>query len=92
MIPISASMILVIESRKRKSLDRPLRSGVLVYTVDMKIGQLGGGYVIKPRPGARDKLTFRDAALRAGDSITVDGVTITVVSIGENSDVVKISN
>ena len=92
MIPISASMILVIESRKRKGFDSPLRSGVLVYTVDMKLGQLGGGYVIKPRPGARDKKECRDAALRAGDSITVDGVTISVVSTGENSDVVEISN
>jgi M6 family metalloprotease-like protein len=92
MIPISASKILVIESRKRKSLDRPFRSGVLVYTVDMKLGQLGGGYVIKPRPGATDKKECRDAALLAGDSITVGGVTISVVRIGENSDVVKISN
>jgi riboflavin synthase alpha subunit len=58
----------------------------------MKLGQLSGGYVVKPRPGASDKILFLDAALRAGDSITVDGVTITVVSIGENSDVVKISN
>jgi M6 family metalloprotease-like protein len=92
MIPISASKILVIESRKRKGFDSPLRSGVLVYTVDMKLGQLSGGYVIKPRPGASDKKEFLDAALRAGDSITVGGVTISVVRIGENSDVVKISN
>jgi len=92
MIPISASKILVIESRKRKGFDAPLSDGLLVYTVDMKLGQLSGGYVVKPRPGASDKILFLDAALRAGDSITVDGVTITVVSIGENSDVVKISN
>jgi hypothetical protein len=92
MIPISASKILVIESRKRKGLDVPLSDGLLVYTVDMKLGQLSGGYVVKPRPGARDKKSFLDAALRAGDSITVGGVTITVLSIGKNSDVVKISN
>ncbi len=92
MIPISASKILVIESRKRKSLDAPLRSGVLVYTVDMTLGQLGGGYVVKPRRGASDKQSFLDAALRAGDSITVGGVTVTVVSIGKNSDVVEISH
>ena len=91
MIPISASKILVIESRKRKGFDAPLSDGLLVYTVDMKLGQLGGGYIVKPRPGSSDKSLFLDAALRVGDSIAVDGVTITVVSIGENSDVVKIS-
>jgi len=92
MIPISASKILVIESRKRKGLDALLSDGLLVYTVDMKLGQLSGGYVIKPRPGASDKKSFLDAALRVGDSITVGGVTVTVVSISVNSDVVKISN
>jgi M6 family metalloprotease-like protein len=92
MIPISASKILVIESRKRKGFDAPLSVGLLVYTVDMKLGQLSGGYVVKPRPGASDKREFLDAALRVGDSITVGGVSISVVSIGKNSDVVKISN
>ena len=91
MIPISASKVLVIESRKRKGFDAPIRNGVLVYTVDMTLGQLSGGYVVKPRPGAKDKKSFLDAALRVGDSITVGGVTITVVRIGKNGDVVEIS-
>jgi len=71
--------------------DAPLSGGILVYTVDMKVGQLGGGYVVIPRIGFTDTEYFRDAPLRTGDSVTVGGVTITVLNIGEGGDVVKIS-
>ena len=91
MVPLSSSKILVIESRKPMGFDAPLSSGILVYTVDMKVGQLGGGYVVIPRIGSTDKEYFRDAPLRAGDSVTVGGVTITMLSIGEGGDLVKIS-
>jgi M6 family metalloprotease-like protein len=91
MVPISASKIMVIEVRVPKGLDAPLNSGVLVYTVDMKVGQLGGGYVVAPRSGFRDTEYFRDAPLRVGDSITVDGITISVVSVDGNGAVVKIN-
>jgi len=91
MIPLSSSKMLVIESRKAMGFDVPLSSGILVYTVDMKVGQLGGGYVVVPRIGFSDREYFRDAPLRAGDSVTVGGVTIAVLSIGEGGDVVKIS-
>jgi M6 family metalloprotease-like protein len=91
MIPLSSSKMLVIESRKPMGFDAPLSSGILVYTVDMKVGQLGGGYVVVPRIGFTDTEYFRDAPLRAGDSVTVGGVTIAVLSIGEGGDVVKIS-
>jgi M6 family metalloprotease-like protein len=91
MIPLSSSKMLVIESRKTMGFDAPLSGGILVYTVDMKVGQLGGGYVVVPRIGFTDTEYFRDAPLRVGDSVTVGGVTITVLNIGEGGDVVKIS-
>jgi M6 family metalloprotease-like protein len=91
MIPLSSSKMLVIESRKTMGFDAPLSGGILVYTVDMKVGQLGGGYVVIPRIGFTDTEYFRDAPLRTGDSVTVGGVTITVLNIGEGGDVVKIS-
>jgi len=92
MVPISTSKILVIESRKSESLDNipANREGVLVYTVDMKKGQLGGGYEIQKRIGSTDR-NFEDAALRAGDSITVGGVKITVSELSASGDTVKIS-
>jgi M6 family metalloprotease-like protein len=92
MVPVTPSKILVIESRKSESLDviPANNEGVLVYTVDMTKGQLGGGYVIQKRIGSTDK-NFEDAALRTGDSITVDGVKITVMALDPTGDTVKIS-
>ena len=93
MVPLSASKILVIESRKSESLDiiPAGQEGVLVYTVDMTKGQLGGGYEIQKRIGSTDKNYYSDAALRTGDSITVDGVKITVTTLDKSGDSVKIS-
>jgi M6 family metalloprotease-like protein len=92
MVPLSASKILVMESRKSEGYDHvvPEREGVLAYTVDMKLGQLKGGYQTQRRPGSTDPW-FEDAALRAGDTITVDGVTVTVVELNPNGDTIKIS-
>jgi M6 family metalloprotease-like protein len=92
MVPLSSSKILVIESRKNESLDLipANHEGVLVYTVDMTKGQLGGGYEIQKRDGSTDP-NFEDAALRAGDSITVGGVKITVMALDTSGDTVKIS-
>lgn len=92
LVPLTASKILVIESRKKESLDNiaPNNEGVLVYTVDMKKGQLGGGYEIQKRVGSIDP-NFEDATLRAGDSITVSGVKISVLELNNSGDSVKIS-
>ncbi len=93
MVPLSTSKILVMESRKLEGYDtmQPSEQGVLVYTVDMSIGQLGGGYVTRPRAGSTDRSGFRDAALRAGDSVTVEGVVVTVVESTSNGDKIKIA-
>ena len=93
MVPITSSKILVIESRKSEGLDFGIlanHEGILVYTVDMKKGQLGGGYEIQKRLGSTDP-NFEDAALHAGDSITVGGVKITVSELSASGDTVKIS-
>ena len=92
MVPVTSSKILVIESRKSESLDviPSQNEGVLVYTVDMMKGQLGGGYVIQKRVGSINT-NFEDAALHAGDSITVEGVKITVTGLSTSGDTVKIS-
>mgnify|MGYP001183471034 FL=1 len=93
MVPITSSKILVIESRKSEGLDSGIQSlnqGVLVYTVDMKKGQLGGGYEIQKRPGSKDS-NYEDGALRAGDSVTVGGVTVTVTELSASGDTVKVS-
>jgi len=92
MIPLSDSKILVAESRRASTLDNFSRTkeGLLVYTVDMTIGQLGGGYVTIRRPGSTSP-EFLDAALQQGDSVTIDGVTITVTKSGLSSDSISVS-
>lgn len=91
MIPLSASKILVMESRRPTSLDNftSTGQGLLVYTVDMTIGQLGGGYEAIRRPGSSDP-NFRDAALRPGDEVIVDGISIAVTKATANSDTVSL--
>jgi len=92
MIPLSATKILVMESRHNEGLDSltPSQEGLIVYTVDMSLGQLKGGYIIQPRTGSSDKGAYRDAALHAGDSITVDGIKITVTASTTNGESVLV--
>lgn len=92
MVPLSDSKILVMESRKNEGFDHieASKEGVLVYTVDMKLGHLKGGYQTQRRIGSTDRL-FEDASLKTGDTITVDGITITVLARTSDTDTIKIS-
>ena len=92
LVPLSASKVLVVESRKNGGFDSLAanREGVLVYTVDMTIGQLKGGYRIQPRTGSTDTRKFLDAALGAGDSVIVEGVAVSVISTAADGDTVLI--
>jgi M6 family metalloprotease-like protein len=62
LVPLSTSKILAIESRKNEGYDHivPSHEGVLVYTVDITIGTLGGGYRTQRRVGSTDP-SFEDA-------------------------------
>jgi len=92
MVPISSSKILVIESRKSESLDviPAGKEGVLIYTVDMTKGQLGGGYETIRRAGSTDPY-FEDAPLRSGESIIVAGLKILVKELSSSGDTITIS-
>jgi len=91
LVPLSSSKILVLESRRSEGFDSIVagREGVLVYTVDMTIGQLKGGYRTQRRIGSTD-VNFEDAALRAGNSVTVEGVVVTVNQLASGGDTVTI--
>jgi hypothetical protein len=92
MVPLSASKILVMESRRNEGYDQIANGheGVLVYTVDMKLGTLAGGYRTQRRIGSTDP-NFEDAALHVGDSITVEGVTVSVTASSTDGDTIKVS-
>jgi M6 family metalloprotease-like protein len=91
-VRLSSSKILVIESRRNEGFDKltPGQEGTLVYTVDMTIQSIKGGWQVQRRPGSTDP-EFTDAALRVGDVITVQGLKIEVVARNENGDTVRIS-
>ena len=91
-VRISDSKVLVIESRRSEGFDvlSPSQAGTLVYTVDMKIGSQKGGWETQRRPGSTAK-DFTDAALKTGDKIVVEGVTIEVMSQSAEGDKVKVS-
>jgi M6 family metalloprotease-like protein len=91
-VRLSSSKILVIESRRNEGLDvlTPAQEGSLVYTVDMTIQSIKGGWQVQRRQGSTDPM-FVDAALRFGDVIIVEGLRIEVIGHDQNGDTVKIS-
>ena len=91
-IKLSDTKILVIESRRSEGLDvlSPSQAGTLVYTVDMTVMSMQGGWNIQRRTGST-ALDFTDAALKSGDKIIVEGVTIEVLSQDSKGDKVRVS-
>jgi hypothetical protein len=91
-VKLSDSKILVIESRRNEGFDNlPVsQEGTLVYTVDMTIPTIKGGWQVQRRPGSVMK-NFADAALQQGDVITVGGVRIEILKRTEAGDLVKVS-
>ena len=91
-VRLSSSKILVIESRRNEGLDNltAAQEGSLVYTVDMTIQSIKGGWQVQRRVGSTNP-EFTDAALRLGDVITVEGLRIEIVGRDQNGDTVKIS-
>ena len=91
-IRITSSKILVLEYRTSGGLDViPLSNqGVLVYTVDMKVASIRGGWSTQRRPGS-NREDFTDAALKSGDVIAVGDVKIEITSLTSSRADVKIS-
>jgi hypothetical protein len=97
-IPLSRSKAVVVESRRSTGYNFkfPLApEGALVYTVDTSDTRFSYGMTVyRPsnRTGGRffKGVLLGDATLKKGESITVDGVKVTVTNSGEFGDVVKV--
>jgi hypothetical protein len=91
-IRLSSTQILVAEFRVTAGLDviPKTNEGVLLYTVDMTVQSIKGGWSVHRRPDSVMK-DFMDAPLRAGESITVAGIKIEVISQSSTSAVVRFS-
>jgi M6 family metalloprotease-like protein len=93
-IPLSSSKILVVESRRAEGLDNTASdqaAGTLVYTVDMTIATIKGAWHTIMPARATDGDTFKDAALRVGETVEVDGYVIKVVSQTADGDTVLVT-
>ena len=92
MVPLSSKKILVMESRRSEGYDvlSEAQAGLLVYTVDMTIQSIEGGWNTQRRPGSTTS-DFTDAALKVGDKITVDSIQIEVISRDASGDRVRLS-
>jgi len=80
-VALGDNRVLVIEARLRGGLDANLRkSGLLVYTVDTSVESgLGPVRVFPPDPvdPAVGYTTYFDSPRAVGESITVDGISVT---------------
>jgi hypothetical protein len=98
MIPLTATTVLVVESRRGESYDSQLGAGaygVIAYIVDTTIDNGNGLAAIQvPTAHAADIRTahglVKDALILMGESITVSGVTVRLVNSGD-FDTVQIS-
>lgn len=90
MIPISNSKAVVVESRRQVGYDAPiLKPGALVYVVDTAIPSGEGTLVVYPQ---LENDPYRDQSpLAVGESVTVEGVTITVLEASDAGDTVQVS-
>lgn len=89
MVPLGETKLLVVESRRRLGYDQKLlKEGALVYTVDTAIYSGEGAIVVYP---VLDNDPYRDQSpLAVGESITVDGVTVTVIEATSEGDTVQV--
>jgi hypothetical protein len=103
-LPISGSRGLVIESQRSTGYNFKFpksTNGALVYIVEMKEMAAGSGmpwgygeYVQRPKSRPQNVIqngfAYGDAALKAGESITVEGIKVSVLQAGDFGDVVQI--
>lgn len=87
-VPVSESQALVVESRRAMGYDLWLpEGGALVYTIDTAIASGEGPLRVQPE-GSPDLMA---APLAPGESLTVAGVTVTVLAADELTDIVQVS-
>jgi hypothetical protein len=87
-VPVSENQAVVVESRRAMGYDIWLpEGGALVYTIDTAIPSGEGPLRVQPE-GSPDLMA---APLAPGESITVAGVTVTVLAADELTDIVQVS-
>ena len=89
-VPISASKVVVVESRRAEGVDKNLKkAGALVYVVDSTI-QSGYGPV-RVFPADKSDPRRLQSPRAEGESVTVEGITVTVKTSSTSGDQVEIT-
>lgn len=88
--PLSATQVLVAESRRMNTWCAQCRDGVLVTLIDTAKASGNGPIRIIPNPTGVDPM-FSDAFLAPGNSLTYAGITIAVTASQGASDLLTIS-
>ena len=90
-IPISTTKAVVVESRRAIGIDKEMKkSGVLAYVVDSSIKSGMGPVKVYPSNLSSDP-RYLDAPRAQGESVRVEGVTITVTKSDDSGDTVEIN-
>lgn len=90
MVPLSRTKVLVVESRRAIGLDSKIaKTGALVYTVDSSVQSGLGPVQVYPNSVSTDP-RYLQAPRSAGESVTVEGITVTVTSASSVGDTILI--
>ena len=89
-VPLSRTKALVVESRRAIGLDSKIaKTGALVYVVDSSLQSGYGPVKIYPSSVSTDPRYLR-APRAVGESVTVEGITVSVTSATSAGDTVSI--
>jgi M6 family metalloprotease-like protein len=90
MVPLSEKKVVVVESRRAAGYDANLeKEGALVYTVDTSLGSGEGTLVIYPML-ENDPYRYQ-SPLAVGETVTLEGVTVTVLDATLQGDTIQVS-
>lgn len=92
-VPLTKYTAIGIESRRGYGYDSVLGSaaeGLIVYKIDTTVPYRKSPFTVITPPGATDMEWKRDAALKQGQSLTIEGVTVKNIESGSYGDVVSI--
>ena len=89
-VPLSRTKALVVESRRAVGLDKKIaKTGALVYVVDSSLQSGYGPVKVYPSSVSTDPLYLK-APRAVGESVTVEGITVSVTSATSAGDTVSI--
>jgi len=91
MLPISSTRVVVVDSRRATGIDKSIKkTGALVYVVDSTKQSGYGPIQVFPIDLTNDPI-YVNAPRALGESVSIEGYTISVTASGANGDTVSIT-